>query len=139
MVRGYLHNWLDDFDVSSTSDSYRVRYESTAVLIGCEERAEYTSVKVTAVVLTEIGENAPLGFLAVLNPDVPFGKFCYYPDRQEITLEYELIGESMDEGQFRNAVALIAQYADHWDDRLQREFSFGGRRFVDTLDAQPSE
>ena len=71
MVRGYLHNWLDDFDVSSTSDSYRVRYESTAVLIGCEERAEYTSVKVTAVVLTEIGENAPLGFLAVLNPDVP--------------------------------------------------------------------
>jgi hypothetical protein len=126
----------DQFEVNETGDSYRLRLESTVVYLGSVEHEQFTAVKVMGVVLAGVEETAPLGFLAVLNTEVPFAKFCYYPERHEVTLEYELIGESMDEGEFRNAVSLVADYADHWDDRLQNEFKFGGMRFVDSVETE---
>ncbi len=101
---------------------------SSAVYISTYESHAHTIVNFAAHVLGGISEEAPLGLLPVVNGNLPLGKFCFYPDAGLVTLEYELLGETLDEEEFEAAVSALAIQADEWDDRLQTEYDFGGHR-----------
>lgn len=134
IVRGYLSGWGVQYGEHEDGGAYRVLHGSTGVYIDFYEHGPHTVVRFKAIVLHDISEDSPIGVLPMINGGLPFVNFCFYPDEKLVTLEYELIGESMDEAEFRNALAALASIADGWDDRLQQEFGFGGSRHTEDGD-----
>lgn len=61
-----------------------------------------------------------------LNCHSRFGKWVLYPDEQLVALEYDLLGDHLQENELMTAVTLIARLADQQDDVLQKEF--GGEK-----------
>lgn len=67
-----------------------------------------------------------LAKLNELNCRSHFGKWALYPEEQLIALEYDLLGDHLQENELMTAVTMIARLADQQDDMLQREF--GGEK-----------
>jgi hypothetical protein len=67
-----------------------------------------------------------LARLNELNCHSRFGKWALYPDEQLVALEYDLLGDHLQENELMTAVTLIARLADQQDDVLQKEF--GGEK-----------
>jgi hypothetical protein len=61
-----------------------------------------------------------------LNCQSHFGKWAYYHEDQLLALEYDLLGDHLQENELMTAVTRIARLADQQDDVLQNEF--GGER-----------
>lgn len=69
---------------------------------------------------------ALLARLNELNCNSHFGKWAFYSDDQLVTLEYDLLGDHLQENELMTAITRIARLADQQDDVLQKEF--GGER-----------
>lgn len=112
-----------------------VRHGSAEVIIGFDDLAGGSVIRVSAVVLDDLGvgsdaEPVVLKALNDRNRAVRFAKFVLGPDGDSITLEYDLLGDFLQPEELINAVTSIAQMADDHDDLLRQELG-SGRRAID--------
>lgn len=127
LVHGYLGRAKLDWERSPDGQRYQVDQGSTAVFITLYPYRQHVIVHLKATVLQDVRADAPVDILSVLNGRLPFAKFCFYPDERMVTLEYELLGGTMDEDEFFLALDAVASTADDWDEQLRDQYQFGGR------------
>jgi hypothetical protein len=133
MVHGYLSR-LDAtrWQVRSGEASFRLLQGSTAVYVSFPPEDGDVLVHMQARVLEGVSTQAPIAMLAILNGSVRFGRFCFYPDEELVSLEHEFLAETLDDSEFFNALARVAATADAWDERLRDEYEFGGQVHIQT-------
>jgi hypothetical protein len=68
-----------------------------------------------------------------LNQKQVFGRWVYYPERGEIHLEHELIGESLGPRELISVVASLGSQADRFDETIQNDLGVGRRLLQDAL------
>jgi hypothetical protein len=114
-------------------DRLLVEYGSADLLIAVKSMGESTVVLITACVLDQVqleDDEAEFSLLRGLNERnriVPYGKFFLDRARGEIHVEYELLGDYLQDEEFLNALTTVAELADDHDDSLQKEFAVGCR------------
>jgi hypothetical protein len=112
-----------------------IPHGSAEVMVGFDDLAGATVIRVSAVVLDELGlstdaEPAALRALNDRNRSVRFAKFVLEPGGGDIRLEYDLLGDYLQPEELINAVTSVAQMADDHDDLLRQELG-SGRRAAD--------
>jgi hypothetical protein len=119
-------------------DHLTVGFGSAEILIEVVERGESTIIRVSACVLDDVVvDDADVELLVLRalnnrNRTLAYGKFFFDLDRGRVNVEYELLGDFMQDQEFINALTSVAQLADDHDDLLQREIGMG-RRAADRL------
>ena len=114
-------------------DCLEVGYGSAVLSIAVKAMGDSTVMLITACVLDHVmldddeAEFALLRGLNERNRVVPYGKFFFDRPRGEIHVEYELLGDHLQDEEFLNALTTVAELADKHDDFLQQELA-GGRR-----------
>lgn len=115
------------------NDHLVVGYGSADIEVRVKAMGESSVIHISACVLDEVdiaadGELHLLRGLNERNRTVAYGKF-YFEDGK-IQVEYELLGDFMQNEEFLNALTSVSQLADDHDDLLQGELGVG-RRAVD--------
>jgi type III secretion system-like peptide-binding chaperone len=114
-------------------DRLDVGYGSAVLAISVKTMGASTVMLITACVLDHVelqDDEAEFSLLRSLNERnrvVPYGKFFFDRARGEIHVEYELLGDHLQDEEFLNALTTVAELADKHDDSLQHELA-GGRR-----------
>lgn len=134
LVEGALSERGIRFD-RDEDDALRIPHGSAEVLVGFDDLAGGTVIRVSALVLDELelvpdSESAALRALNDRNRSVRFAKFILEHGAGSITLEYDLLGDYLQAEELINAVTAVAQMADDHDDLLRDELG-GGRRAAD--------
>lgn len=134
-VRGVLAGHGIHFE-SQPGPRLRVPYGSAEVIIEFDDLGHGVPlVQVSAVVLSEVGEEGEAGELSVLralndrNRALRFGALRFAPDSAEVILSYTILGSHMQPQELLNAVMSVARAADEHDDLLAEEI--GGLRASD--------
>ena len=116
-----------------TEDDGRLamRFDSALVHVALYEWGSQQLITIGSNVLQEIpslpGGNLPiLSAVNDLNLATSFGKWVYQDDCRTIFLEYELLGDNLQEPELMTALAAIARLADRHDDMLQAKL--GGHK-----------
>ena len=83
---------------------------------------------ISACVLDEVDlatrtSSALLRSLNERNRSLPYGKFFFDRPRGEIQVEYELLGDHLQDAEFMNALTTVAELADDHDDLLKQELA----------------
>jgi hypothetical protein len=117
--------------------SLRIDYGSAEVILGFRWSAGETVITVSAVVLDHISvdADAELRMLRSLNDrnrTMPFGKFFLDQNEGAIRVEYEILGDHLQEPELMSALVAVASLADEHDDVMQKEFG-AGRRAAERL------
>ncbi|MEA2170643.1 MAG: hypothetical protein QOF76_3943 [Solirubrobacteraceae bacterium] len=128
----------DDFQFSTAEDgrSYRLLFGTAAVFIHVYAWGESSVViKVHSPVVQDIDPVSPGGAVALnllneLNHQHVFVKFRLH--EQSLIAEYDLLGDTLQAGELRNALLTVAAAADGLDDDLAEQV--GGKRFDTKLD-----
>jgi hypothetical protein len=105
-------------------------------VIRLEPLGEQTLVTLRAPVLSEIdssvrGHGPILEALNERNSSSHFGKWVFYGETGVVALEYDLLGNHLQDDELMTAIAILARAADREDDELQRELGTGRRAFED--------
>src|SRR5579884_861263 len=105
-----------------------LRFASAAVTIDLVKWGTQTVVQISADVLTGIDESREIVLYEVnrLNTISHFGRWVFYEDSCTIAVEYELLGDHLQENELMTGLAAVARLADHHDNHLQKEL--GGQR-----------
>ena len=106
-----------------------MRFASALLSINFVEVGHQTVIALRAPVLRQVplaSHESLLPRLNSLNCRSHFGKWSLYPEEQLVALEYDLLGDHLQENELMTAVMNIARLADQQDDLLQAEF--GGLR-----------
>jgi hypothetical protein len=115
---------------SQSDDGLAMRFSSAMLLLGFTSVGHQTVITLRAPVLRDLplasASTALLARLNELNCASHFGKWAYYGAEQLVVLEYDLLGDHLQENELMTALTTLARLADQQDDVLQREF--GGRR-----------
>ena len=112
-------------EYETVGDRFEIPYQSTRVIVHPIDWTKgRTLLRILAPILVEVDVSPELHErLGELNNTTIFGKF-YVRDRT-VFIEHNLLGESLDTGAFRAALASVAHHADHLDEPLRA--AFGGR------------
>jgi hypothetical protein len=113
-------------------DRLGVDYGSARLKIVVRRTAESSVVHISACVLDEIqladeDEFRILRSLNERNRSLPYGKFFFDSSAGEIQVEYELLGDHMQDAEFMNGLTTVARIADDHDDVLRAELGQGRR------------
>jgi antitoxin component of MazEF toxin-antitoxin module len=113
-------------------DRLAIDYGSARLTILVRRRGESAVMRVSACVLDDIDvtDDAELRLHRSLNErnrTLPYAKFFFDHDAGEIHVEYELLGDDLQDTEFMNALTTIAQLADDHDDILLEELGHGRR------------
>lgn len=115
---------------SEADGGYAMRFSSAMVLLGFTAVGQQTVITLRAPVLRDVpldsGPTALLTRLNELNCASHFGKWAFYGDDRLVVLEYDLLGDHLQENELMTALTTLARLADQQDDVLQREF--GGEK-----------
>lgn len=115
---------------SDQDDGYALRFASALLLVGFTKLGKQTVITLRAPILRNFHldsqAEAILSRLNELNCSTHFGKWMLYEDEQIIALEYDMLGDHLQEDELMTAVTMLARLADQQDDVLQREL--GGER-----------
>lgn len=110
-------------------DHYSLRFSSAQLILGFARLGRQTLLTLRAPVL----RNVPLTeassirtSLNRLNCASHFGKWALYEEEKVIALEYDLLGDHLQEEELMTALTMLARLADQQDDMLQRQY--GGER-----------
>ena len=90
-----------------------------------------TFLDARAMLLQDIRPSPEL-YRYIATNQVTFGRLELWTDEtggQNVILSYQVLGEYLDEPEFRHVVTVVAYNADNLDDELQR--LFGGRRYLE--------
>lgn len=116
----------------SPSHEIHIDYGSARVEVAFRSAAGETIIRVLALVLDEleIDDEVEFRILRSLNDrnrTLPFGKFVLDRERAEVQVEYEILGDHLQDPEFMTALTAVAGLADDHDDLLQSEFGTGRR------------
>lgn len=135
-VAGILLRQEFNFDAAADGRSYRLLFGTAGVFVHVYTWQE-TSVliKVHSPVVQDIDPESPggaeaLNLLNVLNQAHVFVKFRLY--NGTLIAEYDLLGDTLQAGELRNALLTVAAAADGLDDDLADRL--GGKRFDTKLE-----
>ncbi|QZY29683.1 T3SS (YopN, CesT) and YbjN peptide-binding chaperone 1 [Nocardioides coralli] len=114
-----------------TGDDLVLRFASALVTISFREWGSQSLVELRSKVLRGISATSEdvLRTVNELNCEEVFGRWVYYADEALLTLEYDMLGDHLQEPELMAAFTSIAQIADHYDDVLRS--SLGGHRGID--------
>lgn len=109
-----------------------IQYGSAETEIGFRRAGDATIVTLSSVVLDEVelDPDRELQLLRSLNDRnrrLPIGKFFLDVESGELVVEYEILGDELDEPELMTALVAVASLADDHDDLLQEEFETGRR------------
>ena len=118
-------------------DRLAVAYGSARLTIIVRRAVESSVMRVSACVLDEltVDDELELRLLRSLNErnrTLPYGKFFFDPSAGQIHVEYELLGDDLQDSEFMNALTTVCRLADDHDDLLMAELGHG-RRAADRL------
>jgi antirestriction protein len=108
---------------------FRLRFASAVVVLSFEQIGAQVVIALRAPVLSDVSPSSE-GVLAELNRrncESHFGKWAYYASTEVIVVEYDLLGDHLQEDELMTAVAAIARLADEGDDALQQTLGTGRR------------
>ena len=92
-------------------------------------------VRVFAITNVEVNLTAELGlFLSRANFALMFGRFALDTDHRAVWFSETLLGEAFSDEELRFTVAMVAETADEWDDRIAE--MFGGTSAHGSPEAQ---
>ena len=114
------------------SQELKIDYGSAEAVVGFRASAGETVIIASALVLDELHLDDALEFrmlrsLNDRNRTLPFGKFVLDREAGEVRVEYEILGDHLQDPEFMTALGAVAGLADDHDDLLQREFGTGRR------------
>ena len=122
-VAGILHRNGVEFDTRADGTQYRVLLDSSATFVSFTDYGGRSVISLYSPILQEVDEadqrGAILEALNDLNAASRFGRFVYYPELRVIALEYDLLGEDLQESELLNAVGLVAETANAQDEELK--------------------
>jgi hypothetical protein len=130
-VAGILHRNGVEFDTRADGNEYRILRDSSATFVSFHRFGDATIVSLYSPVLQEVEEADRIGeiFQAMndLNASSRFGRFVYYPELRVIALEYDLVGDELQESELMYAVDLISTVANSQDEELKLRLGTGLR------------
>src|SRR4051812_40985083 len=90
-------------------DDYALRFSSALVLVGLSRMGEQVLITLRAPVLQDLkldadSEGALLRELNLRNCASHFGKWAFFDDAHEVGLEYDLLGDHLQEEEFMTAL-----------------------------------
>jgi len=135
-IAGILIREDFQFDASADKRSYRLLFGTAGVFVHAYRWNETSvMIKVHSPVVQGIDPESPggaeaLNLLNVLNQTHVFVKFRLL--NGTLIAEYDLLGDTLQAGEMRNAVLTVAAAADHLDDDLASRL--GGKRFDTVLE-----
>ncbi len=122
-VAGILHRNGVEFDTRADGTQYRILLDSSATFVSFSDFGGRSVVSLYSPILQEVeeadGVGAILEALNDLNAASRFGRFVYYPELRVIALEYDLLGDDLQEGELMNAVGLVSETANAQDEELK--------------------
>ena len=130
-VAGILHRNGVEFDTRADGNEYRILRDSSATFVSFSELDGGVMVSIHSPVLQELDGELRAEILEAvndLNAGSRFGRFVYYPELRVIALEYDLLGDDLQEEELLNAVDLVSTTANAQDEELKLRLG-SGRRF----------
>lgn len=105
-----------------------LRFSSAGVSIALTSWGTQTVIQIAAHVLTGTDATGRDVRREVnrLNVESQFCRWVYYRDSKTISVEYDLLGDHLQENELMTCLAALARAADYHDDQLQKVL--GGRR-----------
>jgi hypothetical protein len=116
---------------SANGDLY-LRFASASVAIEFAKWGEQTLIEISSHVVTNVegGTKRILVSINELNKTSNFGRWIYFIETRTISVEYDLLGDHLQENELMTGLAALARLADRHDDLLKQEFG-GTRAFED--------
>lgn len=110
------------------TDGMYLRFSSAGVSIELSGWGAQTLIQICADVLTDIESPGRLARREVnrLNAESQFCRWVYYRESKTIAVEYDLLGDHLQENELMTSLAALARAADYHDDHLKQ--TLGGRR-----------
>jgi hypothetical protein len=138
-VAGILHRNGVEFDTRAEGTQYRILLDSSATFVSFSNFGGRSVVSLYSPILQEVDEAGGVGpileALNDLNAASRFGRFVYYPELRVIALEYDLLGDDLQEGELMNAVGLVSETANAQDEELKLVLGTG----MSYQEAEPSD
>lgn len=105
-----------------------LRFSSAGVSVELADWGSQMLIQIRSNVLSEIEAATKHALKEVnrLNVASQFGRWVYYKESRTVSVEYDLLGDHLQEDELMTGLAALARAADHSDDHLQR--LLGGRR-----------
>lgn len=115
--------WTETF-----SGGIYLRFSSAGVSIEITHWGSQTLIEISSQVLTEVESEVDHVLREVnrLNGESHFSRWVFYAESRTIAVEYDLLGDHLQENELMTALAALARAADYHDDHLQK--LIGGRR-----------
>ena len=128
-VKAFLEANSLPWSETSTGGIY-LRFASAAVVLEFVDWGVQTLIEIGSHVLVGVDGKPKriLRELNRLNKTSNFGRWVYYEESQTISVEYDLLGDHLQEDELMTGLAALARLADHHDDVLQRKLG-GSRAF----------
>jgi hypothetical protein len=130
-VAGILHRNGIEFDTRADGNEYRILLDSSATFVSFSRFGERTMISFYSPVLQEIDEDGRIAeiceLMNELNAASRFGRFVYYPELRAIALEYDLLGDELQEVELIHALTLISKVANSRDEELKIRLGTGLR------------
>lgn len=108
-----------------------LRFSSAGLMIDLRPWGNQTLIHISSDVLSEVEapEAQVLREVNNLNQEAHFVRWVFYGDTRTVALEYDLLGDHLQENELMTALSVLARQADFQDDRLQR--TLRGRKAFD--------
>jgi hypothetical protein len=130
-VAGILHRNSVEFDTRADGNEYRILRDSSATFLSFHRIGDSTLVSLYSPVLQEVEEGDRIAEICQamndLNASSRFGRFVYYPELRVIALEYDLLGDDLQEAELMYAVDRISNVANAQDEELKVRLGTGLR------------
>jgi hypothetical protein len=99
-----------------------LRFSSAGVSIEVDSWGSQTLIQISSNVLSEVEAESRRALKEVnrLNAASGFGRWVYYKKSRTIAIEYDLLGDHLQENELMTGLAALARAADYHDDQLQR-------------------
>lgn len=120
------------FRSSENETGFSLRFASAIVHISLASFGRQVLIQLRSNVLCDVAAPAAdvvLREVNRLNCQSLFGKWVFYAEEGIVALEYDLLGDHLQEEELMTALATVARLADRHDDLLQAEL--GGRKSVE--------
>jgi hypothetical protein len=108
--------WTD----TSTGGMY-LRFSSAGVSIEIGSWGAQTLIQISSNVLSRVEAEPKRAYKEVngLNAASEFGRWVYYKNSRLIAVEYDLLGDHLQENELMTGLAAVARAADFHDERLK--------------------
>jgi Putative bacterial sensory transduction regulator len=119
------------YDIEA-DDRLAIDYGSARLVIVVRRTGESSVMRVSACVVDAVAvsdddEFRLLRSLNERNRSLPYGKFFFDRAAGEVHIEYEVLGDDLQDSEFMNALTTVARIADDHDDILIAELGHGRR------------